>query len=90
MEAGKELHLSSRGMEQKARTFEKLPSRLSLVLFLQAGVIGLDENTFICEAISLALNMRLKTEQGNGLVFGMLYPAYYSYKAVKTKNVKEY
>ncbi|NWI20885.1 REEP3 protein, partial [Crypturellus soui] len=24
------------------------------------------------------------------LVFGMLYPAYYSYKAVKTKNVKEY
>eukprot|EP00073_Rattus_norvegicus_P054684 XP_017457108.1 PREDICTED: receptor expression-enhancing protein 3 isoform X1 [Rattus norvegicus] len=25
-----------------------------------------------------------------GLVFGMLYPAYYSYKAVKTKNVKEY
>ncbi|NWQ60780.1 REEP3 protein, partial [Neopipo cinnamomea] len=26
----------------------------------------------------------------NRLVFGMLYPAYYSYKAVKTKNVKEY
>uniref|UniRef100_G3TJC5 Receptor expression-enhancing protein n=1 Tax=Loxodonta africana TaxID=9785 RepID=G3TJC5_LOXAF len=24
------------------------------------------------------------------MVFGMLYPAYYSYKAVKTKNVKEY
>lgn len=24
------------------------------------------------------------------LVFGTLYPAYYSYKAVKTKNVKEY
>ncbi|KAJ8264417.1 hypothetical protein GJAV_G00148920 [Gymnothorax javanicus] len=24
------------------------------------------------------------------LVFGSLYPAYYSYKAVKTKNVKEY
>uniref|UniRef100_F7D4I9 Receptor expression-enhancing protein n=1 Tax=Equus caballus TaxID=9796 RepID=F7D4I9_HORSE len=24
------------------------------------------------------------------LLFGMLYPAYYSYKAVKTKNVKEY
>ncbi|XP_053306486.1 receptor expression-enhancing protein 3 [Spea bombifrons] len=24
------------------------------------------------------------------LVFGMLYPAYYSYKAVRTKNVKEY
>ncbi|KYO28170.1 receptor expression-enhancing protein 3 isoform X1 [Alligator mississippiensis] len=24
------------------------------------------------------------------LIFGMLYPAYYSYKAVKTKNVKEY
>uniref|UniRef100_A0A8C2KAG1 Receptor expression-enhancing protein n=1 Tax=Cyprinus carpio TaxID=7962 RepID=A0A8C2KAG1_CYPCA len=24
------------------------------------------------------------------LVFGNLYPAYYSYKAVKTKNVKEY
>ncbi|XP_036294261.1 receptor expression-enhancing protein 3 isoform X2 [Pipistrellus kuhlii] len=24
------------------------------------------------------------------LVFGMLYPAYYSYKAVKSKNVKEY
>ncbi|XP_024417110.1 receptor expression-enhancing protein 3 [Desmodus rotundus] len=24
------------------------------------------------------------------LVFGMLYPAYYSYKTVKTKNVKEY
>ncbi|XP_062831841.1 receptor expression-enhancing protein 3 [Anolis carolinensis] len=24
------------------------------------------------------------------LVFGMLYPAYYSYKAVKTRNVKEY
>ncbi|XP_053548242.1 receptor expression-enhancing protein 3 [Bombina bombina] len=24
------------------------------------------------------------------LVFGMLYPAYYSYKAVKTKNVREY
>ncbi|KAG7167873.1 Receptor expression-enhancing protein 1-like [Homarus americanus] len=25
-----------------------------------------------------------------GLVFGTLFPAYYSYKAVKTKNVKEY
>ena len=24
------------------------------------------------------------------LVFGTLYPAYASYKAVKTKNVKEY
>jgi len=24
------------------------------------------------------------------LVFGLLYPAYASYKAVKTKNVKEY
>ncbi|XP_056652021.1 receptor expression-enhancing protein 3 isoform X2 [Monodelphis domestica] len=24
------------------------------------------------------------------LIFGMLYPAYYSYKTVKTKNVKEY
>lgn len=24
------------------------------------------------------------------LVFGTLYPAYYSYKAVKSKNVKEY
>lgn len=24
------------------------------------------------------------------LLFGTLYPAYYSYKAVKTKNVKEY
>ncbi|XP_068957983.1 receptor expression-enhancing protein 3 isoform X3 [Petaurus breviceps papuanus] len=24
------------------------------------------------------------------LIFGILYPAYYSYKAVKTKNVKEY
>ncbi|KAG8435594.1 hypothetical protein GDO86_013508 [Hymenochirus boettgeri] len=24
------------------------------------------------------------------LLFGMLYPAYYSYKAVRTKNVKEY
>ncbi|KAJ8365622.1 hypothetical protein SKAU_G00144530 [Synaphobranchus kaupii] len=24
------------------------------------------------------------------LLFGLLYPAYYSYKAVKTKNVKEY
>ncbi|XP_063290359.1 receptor expression-enhancing protein 3 [Pelobates fuscus] len=24
------------------------------------------------------------------LVFGMLYPAYYSYKAVRTKNVREY
>lgn len=38
MEAGKEPHLSSRGLEQKARTFEKLPSRLSLVLFLKAGL----------------------------------------------------
>ncbi|XP_068610400.1 receptor expression-enhancing protein 3 [Brachionichthys hirsutus] len=27
---------------------------------------------------------------GFRLVFGTLYPAYYSYKAVKTKNVKEY
>uniref|UniRef100_I3JJS7 Receptor expression-enhancing protein n=1 Tax=Oreochromis niloticus TaxID=8128 RepID=I3JJS7_ORENI len=26
----------------------------------------------------------------NKLLFGTLYPAYYSYKAVKTKNVKEY
>uniref|UniRef100_A0A3P8VRS2 Receptor expression-enhancing protein n=1 Tax=Cynoglossus semilaevis TaxID=244447 RepID=A0A3P8VRS2_CYNSE len=26
----------------------------------------------------------------HSLVFGTLYPAYYSYKAVKTKNVKEY
>lgn len=24
------------------------------------------------------------------LVFGMLYPAYASYKAVKTKNIREY
>ncbi|XP_028331748.1 receptor expression-enhancing protein 3 isoform X1 [Gouania willdenowi] len=28
--------------------------------------------------------------RGVVLVFGTLYPAYYSYKAVKTKNVKEY
>nr|XP_025729659.1 receptor expression-enhancing protein 4 isoform X4 [Callorhinus ursinus] len=26
----------------------------------------------------------------SGLVFGMLYPAYASYKAVKTKNIREY
>lgn len=38
MAAGKEPHLSSRVFEQKARTFEKLPSRLSLVLFLKAGI----------------------------------------------------
>ncbi|CAJ0968002.1 unnamed protein product [Ranitomeya imitator] len=30
------------------------------------------------------------TIQVNGLVFGLLYPAYSSYKAVKTKNVREY
>ncbi|XP_064353776.1 receptor expression-enhancing protein 4 isoform X2 [Dromaius novaehollandiae] len=28
--------------------------------------------------------------RGPGLVFGMLYPAYASYKAVKTKNIREY
>ncbi|KAK2530759.1 hypothetical protein Q9233_005978 [Columba guinea] len=35
-----------------------------------------------CTLCDLYMNKRL--------LFGMLYPAYYSYKAVKTKNVKEY
>nr|XP_061807320.1 receptor expression-enhancing protein 3-like [Nerophis lumbriciformis] len=34
--------------------------------------------------------MSNKERQLQRLVFGTLYPAYYSYKAVKTKNVKEY
>ncbi|KAI3365348.1 hypothetical protein L3Q82_010437 [Scortum barcoo] len=35
-------------------------------------------------------NCLLTTQAEARLVFGTLYPAYYSYKAVKTKNVKEY
>ncbi|XP_051656607.1 receptor expression-enhancing protein 3 isoform X4 [Manacus candei] len=39
---------------------------------------------------SVFLHLRWKGLSLLWLVFGMLYPAYYSYKAVKTKNVKEY
>ncbi|KAK0151795.1 Receptor expression-enhancing protein 3 [Merluccius polli] len=34
--------------------------------------------------------LRVESRRGLLLLFGTLYPAYYSYKAVKTKNVKEY
>ncbi|KAL2305467.1 hypothetical protein Nmel_007454 [Mimus melanotis] len=32
----------------------------------------------------------IRGEKGPRLIFGTLYPAYYSYKAVKSKDIKEY
>lgn len=38
----------------------------------------------------MALILPLFFTGSSRLVFGMLYPAYASYKAVKTKNIREY
>nr|XP_025137637.1 receptor expression-enhancing protein 4 isoform X1 [Bubalus bubalis] len=41
-------------------------------------------------ALTQAQVVQAKREEQGRLVFGMLYPAYASYKAVKTKNIREY
>ncbi|XP_019821855.2 receptor expression-enhancing protein 4 isoform X2 [Bos indicus] len=41
-------------------------------------------------ALTQAQVVQAKLEEQGRLVFGMLYPAYASYKAVKTKNIREY
>nr|XP_038034395.1 receptor expression-enhancing protein 1 isoform X4 [Anas platyrhynchos] len=49
--------------------------------------IGLREPTWDVTRPSLGRTLKRK---GVGLIFGTLYPAYYSYKAVKSKDIKEY
>uniref|UniRef100_A0A663NET6 Receptor expression-enhancing protein n=1 Tax=Athene cunicularia TaxID=194338 RepID=A0A663NET6_ATHCN len=63
--------------------------------FLSSAIFNLQIFiSFLPEILKLTVSLSDLKMQGNGLkeelIFGTLYPAYYSYKAVKSKDIKEY